>query len=255
MISRNPRVNYPPTLRSQDEVVTRALGPLKEFLRLNDLAGYYAGFSKAGNTNRAYRFGWEAFAKWCDERGAVPLPVHPLVMAHYLADQASKGLRLPTLSQRLAAIKYVHQEARQPFPKHDPDYLAVWEGLKRALSRTKKQARPITIPMVQHICRTLPKDEVRAARDRALLLVGFVGGFRRAELVGLDFEDLDIRQEGIIIQLERSKTDQYGKGQYKAIEPGANEATCPVRALKQWLAMASIEEGPIFRRWAYLHKP
>jgi integrase len=119
------------------------------------------------------------------------------------------------------------------------------QGIRRKLGVAPSQKTPVLVGDLQRMVRALP-DSLLGARDRALLLVGFAGGFRRSELVGLDHQDLDFSRDGLTVHLRRSKTDQEGVGRKVGVPFGSDRATCPVRALQAWLDAAAIEDGPVF---------
>jgi len=122
----------------------------------------------------------------------------------------------------------------------------VWKGIKRKKGTAQHGKKPFLTPDLRRIVAELPQD-LQGARDRALLLIGFAGGFRRSELTALDFEDIEMTQDGLIIRLGRSKTDQEGQGRPVALPTGSDPKTCPVRALRTWLEQADISSGPLFR--------
>ena len=122
----------------------------------------------------------------------------------------------------------------------------VWKGIKRMKGTAQHGKKPFLTPDLRHIIAELPQD-LRGLRDRALLLAGFAGGFRRSELAALQVEDLETSPDGLIVRLGRSKTDQEGQGRPVALPYGSDPQTCPVRALRAWLEQASISAGPLFR--------
>ena len=186
-----------------------------------------------------------------------------LTVAAYLADRATnswkdpKGisrtpLKVASLARRLSAISQAHLLAEVKFDRKHSAIAETWKGIKNTLGVAQNQKEPIMIEdlreMMKH-CSTEEMDEkyLTKVRDKALLLLGFAGAFRRSELVSIDFEDLKMVREGYVVKLRRSKTDQEGAGREVAIPYGSNPQTCPVRAILDWLNCSKIGSGPIFR--------
>lgn len=206
----------------------------------------YAARSRADNTKRAYRNDWQDFASWCEERGLRPLPADPRTVARYLTARAQTH-KVSTLQRRLSAISQAHKAAGFPpiSTRLEPLH-SVWLGIKREKGTAQEGKAPILTEELRAMLATLP-DSLLGIRDRALLLLGFAGAFRRSELVGLNVEDLQFTRGGLVITIRRSKTDQEGQGQKIGIPFGVHEETCPVRAVQAWLEASGIKEGPLFR--------
>jgi site-specific recombinase XerD len=174
-----------------------------------------------------------------------PLPASAAAVAAFLADEASAGRRASTLGRRVAAIRYFHRAAGYDTPTGDEKVKATLSGIRRTIGaapmRKKAATSDLVLGMVGGKGRSL-----RELRDRAILLLGFAGAFRRSELVALDVDDIEETPEGMLIMLWRSKTDQEGIGRRVAIPRG--EIACPVEAVKSWLSAAGIAEGAVFRR-------
>jgi integrase len=184
---------------------------------------------------------------FCESTGLQPLPALPETVAlyiTYLADQ--KGYKVSTISRRIASISQAHQIAGYVSPTKEAIVQNTMAGIKRAKGISTKGAAPITIEGLRRMVATLPEN-LLGVRDRALLLLGFAGAFRRSELVSLNVSDVEETPEGLLVHLRKSKTDQEGKGQLKAICYGSNPVTCPVRALRAWLEASNITAGPLFR--------
>jgi integrase len=174
------------------------------------------------------------------------MPATDETIALYLSSQAA-SLRPSTLEHHLAAISKAHKAAG--FPSPIPDSVLVFEtlkGIKRTHGTAPKQKAPVLTEDLRLMLRLTP-DNVQSIRDRAILLVGFAGAFRRSELVALDVIDLKFQPEGLLVTLRRSKTDQEGEGRTVAVPRGLHSETCPVRALDAWLQVAAIADGPVFR--------
>lgn len=206
----------------------------------------YAAHSRAPNTKRAYQNDWRDFTSWCEEQGLQPLPATPQTIALYLTARAETH-RVSTLQRRLSAISQAHKVAGYPpvSTREEPLH-SVWMGIKREKGTAQQGKAPVVTEELRAMVATLP-DSLLGIRDRALLLLGFAGAFRRSELVSLDVSDIHMTRDGVIVTLRRSKTDQEGQGQKIGIPYGSNPATCPVRALQAWLEASGITEGPLFR--------
>lgn len=212
---------------------------------LTPQAKEYIGQAKAPATVKAYRSDWQHFVTWCKAQGAQAMPAMPEVLAAYLSELAT-AYKPSTLQRRLAAISQAHQMAKVDNPAHSSTVKLVMQGIRRAKGTAQNQVAPVRIHDVQAMVSVLP-DTLLGLRDRALLLLGFAGAFRRSELVGLDVEDVETTAEGLRVALKHSKTDQEGEGAVKGIPYGRNSETCPVRALQTWLKAANISGGPLFR--------
>jgi site-specific recombinase XerD len=218
---------------------------------LVDSAKSYAAAARAENTLRAYRSDWLAFDRWAAARGLASLPASPSTVALYLTELADQGRKVATIGRALVAISQAHKLAGQPSPRSGAEVQEVMKGIRRRLGVAPSQKAPVLVDALRTMLAELP-DTLVGARDRALLCLGFAGAFRRSELVGLDVADLAFTSEGLTVTLRRSKTDQTGEGRKVGIPYGGTPVTCPVRAVKAWLEIAGIAEGPIFRavtRW------
>ncbi len=207
-------------------------------------AADYAEKARSSATRRAYALQWRGFEQWCAAHGAEALPAAPEVLAGFLADSASRGVKVPTLAQALAAISQAHSDAGLPNPRHDGRVRRVWSGVRNEHARNARQARPVTPDELRRLVKSA--RGLLGLRNRALLLLGFAGGFRRAELVGLDVEDLREAADGLIVRVAKSKTDQKAEGRDVGIPYGSDPVTCPVRAVRAWLTEAGLTAGPVF---------
>jgi len=206
----------------------------------------YLDSARARNTIRGYRSSFGQFAAWCQGAGLPSMSAAPETIALYLGAQAGR-LKAATLQHHLAAIAKAHKSAGYPSPVKDNQLIAeTLKGIKRRHGAAVTQKAPVMTEDLRMMLRALP-DNFLGVRDRALLLIGFAGAFRRSELVSLDVADLSFTTEGLLITLRRSKTDQDGEGRPVAIPHGAHEQTCPVRAAQAWLERAGIGEGAVFR--------
>lgn len=205
----------------------------------------YLEQSKAPNTRRAYRADWADFAAWCEKFRRLPLPAAPETVAYYLADR-SQTLKTSTLQRRLATIAEAHRAAGLESPNKTAQVRLVWAGIRREKGVAQAHKKPTLTKHIKAMVEHLP-DSLLGVRDRALILLGFAGAMRRSELVGLDVTDVALTDDGLVVVIQKSKTDQVGTGRKIGIPFGSNESTCPVRAVLAWIEDAEIEEGPLFR--------
>jgi integrase len=213
---------------------------------LADQARAYATAAHAPNTRRAYRSDWRHFAAWCAAAGAEPLPAQPAAVALYLTQMAHTAA-YATIQRRLAAISQAHRMSRLPVPAQDESVRLVMAGIRRRLGIAHAKAkRPVRVDELRLILGAVP-DTLPGRRDRALLLVGFVGAFRRSELVGIDVAHIERAPAGLIVTLPRRKNDQDGRGTKVALPHSSAAGVCPVRALDAWLEASGITAGPVFR--------
>lgn len=206
----------------------------------------FIGASVAENTKRGYASDFRAFCAWCGSAGVSSLPADPVTVADYFAHLAQSGRRASTVERAKAAIKMAHDTAGYDSPTLAPVVKTAVKGIRRRIGVAKAKKAPTLTVDVRAMIAALP-DTLAGKRDCALLLIGFAGAFRRSELAALRVEDVTQTTEGVRILLPRSKTDQEGEGRFVGIKRGANPATCPVRALADWLAGAGITSGPVFR--------
>jgi site-specific recombinase XerD len=218
-----------------------------QLVSLSQQAREFAAAAKASNTLRAYQSDWRDFRQWCETHQLAFLPASPQTVALYLTDRAAT-LKTSSLARRLTTINRAHQAAGQPSPATMQNAVVseVWKGIKRTKGIAQHGKKPLLTPDLRRMIAELPQD-LRGLRDRAMLLAGFAGGFRRSELAALRVENVETTPDGLIIRLGRSKTDQEGQGRAVALPYGSDPRTCPVRALRAWLDQAGIASGPVFR--------
>jgi site-specific recombinase XerD len=209
-----------------------------------EAAAGFAAAEKASGTRRAYRSDFRIFSVWCKDRELIPLPALPTTVAAYLAYEAGQNLRPSTLGRRLAAIQYAHRNAGHEPPTNAEAVKATLRGIRRTLGSGRNRKAPATAARAKAMAQSVP-DSLIGIRDRAILLLGFAGAFRRSELVALDVTDIGSSDQGLRINIRRSKSDQEAEGAIVAIAPGNTD--CPALALLTWVAAAGIVEGPVFR--------
>lgn len=203
-------------------------------------AADFARADKAENTRKAYRSDFARFQSFCAQHRLSPLPATPLTLAAFLATQAEHA-KASTIERRIAAIRYAHKLAGLKNPTEDERVKAIARGIRRTLGTTATKKAPLT----SDILRAMRPDRTPAGlRDRALLLLGFAGALRRSELVALNLADLVETREGLVVAIRRSKNAHEAT----TIAIARGRKTCPVSALKAWLAAAAITKGALFRR-------
>ena len=224
------------------------IGPLKQEGAVNPLPLQVREFiraSKAANTLRGYQSDWREFCRWCEGHSISPLPATVETVAAYIADCASR-LKVGSIQRRLNAIAEAHKATGLESPTHAPLVTNTMKGIRRTKGTAPAQkAAALTDDIRVMVGAT--SSGVIGARDRALILLGFAGAFRRSELVALDVEDCAFTKEGLTIMLRRSKVDQEATGRKLGIPYGSNPETCPVRNLQTWIEHAPITVGPLFR--------
>lgn len=202
--------------------------------------------AKAPSTRRAYVTSWRAFTAWCVAHDLLSLPATPQTLALYITDLGRSGKRIATIERTAVAISQAHEMAGLDSPRRTALFRETLKGLRKLLGVAPVRKTAIEVELLVRALQALSKDR-RGLLDRAILLVGFAGAFRRSELVALNVEDLEFTGEGATITVRRSKTDQEGAGRKLALPKGRHEATCPVEALRAWLASAGIGSGAVFR--------
>ena len=228
---------------------TLSLAP--RFPGLEDLlekARSYIHAAKAPATLRAYWTDFEDFTRFCEEHNLPHLPATPTTVALYIADRAS-SLRSATITRRLTSITKAHQAAgfeASPSSSHHFVVSETLKGIRRSIGTAQEGKAPLLTSDIRRIVACCP-ETLLGLRDRALILVGFAGAFRRSELAAIDFTHLSFTEDGLVIDLYRSKTDQEAAGRKVGIPFGKEETTCPVRALSRWLAASGISSGAVFR--------
>lgn len=198
----------------------------------------YARQAESPNTRKAYMHDLRIFERWCREHGLSALPALPTTVAGFLADQATNGIAAQTLRRRLASIRFVHRVKKLPEP-WDVDGKRMLRGILRMKGTRPRYRTPLTVDLIRQVVGQIPHTELH---DRALILFGFAGAFRRSELAGLLRKDLQVVPHGLLVTIRQSKTDQLGLGQTVPILRASNHRDeartyCPVRALDKWLAV------------------
>ena len=209
--------------------------------------------SKSNNTIRAYKSDFNDFELFCVQNGFKSLPSVPKIISLYLTHLSSKNIKMSTLKRRLVSIGVIHKLKGLYLDTKHPSIIENIMGIKRRKGSFQKGKKPLLINDLKSLINVIDEynnEEMMRVRDRSMMLIGFSGGFRRNEIVSLDFDDLDFVSEGLKINLKRSKTDQFGEGSVKGLPYFDNSKYCPVLSLKKWIEISNIETGPLFRRFS-----
>ena len=209
--------------------------------------------SKANNTIRAYKSDFKDFGAFCVKNGFKSLPTEPKIVSLYITHLSIKDAKMSTLRRRLVSIGVIHKLKGHYLDTKHPIIIENLMGIKRKKGNFQRGKKPILINQLKAIVDVIDNEkteEIKRIRNKTIILIGFGGGFRRAELVSIDFEDLEFVPEGVKIIVRKSKTDQFGEGMIKGLPYFSNETYCPVLHLKKWLELSSIKSGPIFRRFS-----
>ena len=208
--------------------------------------------SKANNTLRAYKSDFKDFGAFCSRHGLSSLPTEPKIVSLYLT-HLSKNSKISTLRRRLVSISMVHKLKGHYLDTKHPIIVENLMGIRRVKGSIQKGKKPILINHLKSIINSINEqnsNETKKLRDKTIILVGFGGGFRRTELISVNYEDLEFVPEGLKITIRKSKTDQFGEGMLKGLPYFDDENYCPVTNLRKWLEISKIKSGPIFRRFS-----
>ena len=210
--------------------------------------------SKAFNTIKSYASDWNDFADWCDHHGLESLPAEPETIVNYINDLADNA-KANTVSRRVTAISenYIAAGYKRDNPAHSGLVRNAIAAIRREKGTFQHGKAPILLETLYLLSDSFGDDET-SIRDKALLLLGFAGAFRRSELVSLLVEDITFSSEGMVVFIGKSKSDQLGKGNYIGIPYAPDSKICAVRALKAWLSLSGLKRGPIFRPFKRNHE-
>ena len=208
--------------------------------------------SKASNTIRAYKSDFNDFGLFCVKNGLKSLPTEPKILALYLTYLSNKNVKMSTLKRRLVSIGVIHKLKGHYLDTKHPAIIENIMGIKRRKGSIQNGKKPLLINNLKLIINVIDQEKnekIKKLRDRSIILIGFSGGFRRNEIVSLNYEDLDFVEEGLKINLRRSKTDQFGEGSVKGLPYFENSQYCPVVSVRKWIEISKINSGPLFRRF------
>lgn len=240
-----PGVNAPTTVVLDPQLVPDA-PRVAALVHLQSAVAEFVQQSRAAATRKAYTRDWNAFVVWCNAHGQPALPATPGTLALYLAKLVELGRKYSSIKRARTAIGQVHAAAGLARPDRDPRIRVLERGIGRSIGTREQGAPPLCVGELARAVSAL-HDSARDTRDRALLLLGFTGGYRSSDLVMLDVEHVRIVDGALRVLLPRSKEDQLGRGRTTIIPASANAELCPVRALQRWLERGAHQNGPVFR--------
>lgn len=242
--------------RARDINVPEHIASSGSLEQLVDKAREYASQATADNTNKAYAKDWAHFTSWCRRRGAEPFVPDPQLIGLYIAECASPqdgtpALAVSSIERRLSGLSWNYTQRGHRLDRKDRHIATVLAGIKRKHGKPPVQKEALMSEDIIEMIGTIDFG-LRGLRDKAILLFGYAGGFRRSEIVSLDIgpdqtDDgkgwIETGEEGSFITL-RTKTG------WREVEigRGSSKATCPVHALEHWLFYSKIAHGPVFRR-------
>jgi site-specific recombinase XerD len=214
-------------------------------------AQMYADAALSANTARMYAGDWARWEAWCDANHLSKLGP-PGQVALYLVRLADNGAKVATITRALSAISLGYRHNQLGSPRQDPAVQLVLRGIKRKIGVAPEQVEAILPSHLKAMVEALPADGVnrlRSVRNRAALVIGWAGGFRRSELLALDLRDVQEVPEGLRVVIRRSKTDQEGRGRVIGLPYAGVMGLCPVRSFKAWIEAAGLvgKDGPVFR--------
>lgn len=211
---------------------------------VSEVVRQFIAEATSASTRRAYRSDLQIFAMWCETRGLLILPSSATIVADFLASQAKDGISPSTLNRRIAAIRYAHEAAGHESPTTDKLVSITLKGIRRITGMRASKKRAATVDKIYQMTAHCNTKTLQGKRDKAILLLGFAGAFRRSELVALTVADIEEVTDGLKVLIRKSKTDQEADGQMIAILNGRLNI---VGVLNDYLRTAGITEGAIFR--------
>ena len=209
--------------------------------------------SKSNNTIRDYKSDFNDFGLFCAKNGFKSLPTDPKIVSLYLTHLSTKEVKMSTLKRRLVSIGVIHKLKGHYLDTKHPSIIENLMGIKRRKGSSQKGKKPLLINNLRALIKAINRLDINPIikfRDRTIVLIGFSGGFRRNEIVSLNYDDIEFVTEGLKITLRRSKTDQYGEGSLKGLPYFDNPEYCPVISLQNWIKISEINSGPLFRRFS-----
>ncbi|WP_322885966.1 tyrosine-type recombinase/integrase (plasmid) [Sinorhizobium medicae] len=239
---------------------TTPSSPLPGHLQdLTDRARGYVEAASSANTRKAYASDWKHFSAWCRRSNLSPLPSHPQIVGLYItacasgaAERGSKANSVSTIERRLSSLSWNYAQRGLSLDRKDRHIATVMAGIRNSHARPPVQKEAVLAADIIAMLETLDRGSLRGMRDRAMLLIGYAGGLRRSEIVGLDVkadqtEDgrgwVEIFDKGMLVTLR-------GKTGWREVEigRGSSDATCPIVAIETWIKFAKLAHGPLFRR-------
>lgn len=205
-----------------------------------------AGLQGAPNTAKAYAGDWKRFGAWCAAHGLELLPASVEALAGFVTHLAETGKKVATIQRHCAAVSKAHALRGIDSPTDDKKFKVLLEGIARLKGIRQKQAPAFSLALFKRTVKAIDARTLAGLRDRVILLLGFTGAFRRSELAALNVGDLAFSEEGLIVHLTKSKTNQYGAAEEKAIFYSPDFKLCPIRTLQAWLQRLDRTAGPVF---------
>src|SRR6056300_537306 len=203
--------------------------------------------SRANNTVRAYKSDFNDFGLFCAQNGFKSLPSEPKIVSLYLTHLSTRDIKMSTLKRRLVSIGVIHKLKGHYLDTKHPLLIENIMGIKRRKGSLQKGKKPLLINSLKELINVIDEynnEEIKKFRDRSIILIGFSGGFRRSEIVSLNYDDLEFVKEGLKINIKRSKTDQFGEGSIKGLPYFDNSEYCPVVSIQNWIEISKINSGP-----------
>ncbi len=228
-----------PVSSANSQLPRELIGKVADYVR--------KGLEGAANTQRAYKSDVSHFKEWCTENGLSEFPASVATLSGYVSHLADTH-KWASISRKLAAIRKLHELNNVDLPTNDRAFRAVMEGIKRTKGVRQKQAPAFQMNELKKVLRTMETETHAGMRDKCLILLGFAGAYRRSELVDLNIENVEFNEDGAIITLSRSKTNQYGEAEEKAFFYSPEASLCPIRNLKNWIMRLERSTGPLFVR-------
>lgn len=234
-------------MKSTSEIIPAA-NSLPSLSQLAEHTARYveAGLAGAANTAKAYAGDLKRFAAWCADHHLEPLPASVDTLAGFVTHLAETGKKVATIQRHCAAISKAHALRGVDSPTDDKKFKVLLEGISRVKGVRQKQAPAFTLASFKRTIKSIDTQTLAGKRDKVILLLGFSGAFRRSEMAALNLEDLGFSEEGLIVDLKKSKTNQLGENEEKAIFYSPELALCPIRSLQAWMRELGRTQGPLF---------
>lgn len=216
----------------------------EEFDRLLEQSRRLAKSEKSDATQKAYISDFTIFSNWCQERLVTAIPATVETIAAYVADCREREIAASTLTRYLTSISQAHQLAGFDSPTNNGQVRAVVKGFKRECGTAQRKAKPLSFEQLIRVVNALGSS-IKGMRDAALLTVGWMAALRRSEIVALNRDDIESVDQGLVVHVRSSKTDQESEG-YSIGIPFGSDKFCPVNVIRRWYTVAQIESGPLF---------
>ncbi|TPG58936.1 tyrosine-type recombinase/integrase [Hymenobacter nivis] len=204
-----------------------------------------AGLSGAANTAKAYAGNLKRFGAWCAAHGLDPLPASVDTLAGFVTHLAETGKKVSTVQRHCAAVAKAHALRGADSPTDDKKFKLLMEGIARLKGVRQKQAPAFTLANFKRTVKSIDGQTLAGLRDRVILLLGFTGAFHRSELAALNVKDLAFSEEGLVVNLAKSKTNQLGAAEEKVILYSPDVKLCPIRTLEAWVKQLGRTQGPV----------